>query len=203
MSWYVFILYSSSVDYVSLSLQPPHRHHVSSSLVRLTTIRWSCQCPGPTTSEAAVRRQPSSCLAKREDIDHRRQSTSLFFTKSGKLPMDDTSKINILKPSGTGFSPAWGHTMEMDFNPTGHIAGKTQRITARHSQLVIDNRRQGNTGESAEGWKKRGAHKYIRGKSDSRTPRLSENKFPLNPLRKSETVDGSFTNTGKWYKWSI
>jgi hypothetical protein len=58
------VIFSSYIPVVSvmfsLSLQPPHRHHVSSSLVHRTIIRWSCQFPGPTTSEAAVRRQPSS-----------------------------------------------------------------------------------------------------------------------------------------------
>ena len=53
------MLYSSSVDYVSLLLQPPHHHHVSLSLVHLTIIHQSYQFPGPTTSEAAVRQQPS------------------------------------------------------------------------------------------------------------------------------------------------
>jgi len=58
------VIFSSYIPVVSitfsLSLHSPHRHLVSSSLVRLRIIRWSCQFPGPTTSEAAVRRQPSS-----------------------------------------------------------------------------------------------------------------------------------------------
>ena len=45
------------------------------------------------------------CLAKHEDIDLRHQSTSLFLTKSHKLPMDDTSKIIIVKHTGTGSAP--------------------------------------------------------------------------------------------------
>ena len=45
------------------------------------------------------------CLAKHEDIDHRRQSFSLFLTRSSSSPMDNTSEIDILKPSGTGSTP--------------------------------------------------------------------------------------------------
>jgi hypothetical protein len=45
------------------------------------------------------------CLAKHEDIDHRRQSISLFLTRSSPSPMDDTSEIDIIKPSGTGSTP--------------------------------------------------------------------------------------------------
>jgi len=56
------VIFSSYIPVVSvmfsLSLHSPHRHLVSSSLVHLRIIRWSCQFPGPTTSEAAVRRQP-------------------------------------------------------------------------------------------------------------------------------------------------
>jgi len=44
------------------------------------------------------------CLAKHEDID-RGKTISLFLTRSSKSPMDDTSKINILKRTGTGSTP--------------------------------------------------------------------------------------------------
>jgi hypothetical protein len=57
----IFLSYIPVVSVMfSLSLHSPHRHLVSSSLVHLRIIRWSCQFPGPTTSEAAVRRQPST-----------------------------------------------------------------------------------------------------------------------------------------------
>ena len=37
------------------------------------------------------------CLAKHEDIDHRRKIVILFLTRCSVSPMDDTSKINIVK----------------------------------------------------------------------------------------------------------
>ena len=45
------------------------------------------------------------CLAKHEDIDHRRKTISIFLTRSSKSPMDDSSKINIVKRTGTGSTP--------------------------------------------------------------------------------------------------
>ena len=45
------------------------------------------------------------CLAKHEDIDHRRKIVILFLTRCSVSPMDDTSKINIVKRTGTGSTP--------------------------------------------------------------------------------------------------
>ena len=45
------------------------------------------------------------CLAKHEGINYRRKTISLFLTRSSKSPMDDTSKINIVKRTGTGATP--------------------------------------------------------------------------------------------------
>ena len=91
----IFILYSSSANYFFLSLQPPHWHYVSMSLVHLTIIQWSSQFPGPTTSEAAVRWQPSSsslehCL-KWKDLQKankikKRESTSSKPLQTNKSP---------------------------------------------------------------------------------------------------------------------
>ena len=78
----IFLSYIPVVSVMfSLSLHSPHRHLVSSSLVHLRIIRWSCQFPGPTTSEAAVRRQPSNMRLKinmRSSCPH-----GVSFTRTG------------------------------------------------------------------------------------------------------------------------